>query len=287
MSDKKRFKYLTATGNNQSELMVELIGLCLYGAISESKIRTQRRIYSYEIIDQTVILNIKGGEPDIEDDIDLLELIKVFLALKQIGVEVQVEGLWGGRFPDNDFLAKNKVRFLDFEAPLSLEDLIEIRKWLIGQTKSIEELLKDPAFCAIFPSVQSKWGEYGFIRHRSGTEIRTTWKDKIYIASHGYEVAYPLQELLDVFVKLKKLDYDVDDGFNRYRSNKWKLARMLGRVGQEHKQKVYEWVDATQFAIEEFHDSHGRTYTPETFECYFGNSVITADRNNNFDLIEC
>lgn len=286
MSEKKRFEYLIAKGNNP-QTVAELAGLCLYGSISKNEIRTRRRKYIYEISDLSAILKIKEDEPDIEDDIDLLDLIKVFLVLKAIGVDVQVEGLWRGRFPDQEFLQRHKNQSLDFEVPLNLEDLFEVRQWLVAQTSSIEELQKDLDFRAVFPSVQSKWGDYGFLRHRSGTEIRTTWNDKIYVAGHGYEAAYPLQEIFEAWVKLKKIDYEPDDGFDRYRANKWKLARILSRVPQEHKQKVYEWVNDTQFAIEEFHDSHGRTYTPETFECYFANSVITADRNNHFELIEC
>ncbi|MCW5824696.1 MAG: hypothetical protein KIT34_18000 [Cyanobacteria bacterium TGS_CYA1] len=287
MSEKKRFEYLIAKGHDQSEVIAELACLCLYGSISDSEIRTRKCCYVYEISDQSLILKLHEDEPDIEDDIDLLDLIKVFLALCVIGAEVQVEGMWRGRFPDQEFLQKHKNHSLDFDVPLALEDLPEIRQWLWGQTRSIEELLQDPAFRLVFPSVQSRFGEYGFMRHRSGTEIRATWNDRIYLAGHGFEAAYPLQEMFEAWIKLKKIDYEPDDGFERYRANKWKLARLLGRVPQEHKQKVYEWVNDTQFSIEEFHDSHGRTYTPETFECYFANSVITADRNYNFDLIEC
>ncbi|MDX2107329.1 MAG: hypothetical protein SFY67_13090 [Candidatus Melainabacteria bacterium] len=287
MSDKKRFEYLIAKGHDQNEVIVELVGLCIYGSISDSEIRTRKCCYVYEISDQSVILKLHEDEPDIEDDIDLLDLIKVFLALSVIGAEVQVEGMWRGRFPDQEFLQKHKNHSLDFDVPLALEDLPEIRQWLWGQTRSIEELLQDPAFRLVFPSVQSRFGAYGFMRHRSGTEIRTTWTDNVYVAGHGFESAYPLQEMLEAWIKLKKLDYDPDEGFTSYRANKWKLARLLGRVPKEHKQKVYEWVNDTQFSIEEFHDSHGRTYTPESFECYFANSVITADRNYNFDLIEC
>lgn len=287
MNDKKRFEYLIAKGHDQNEVIAELAGLCLYGSIQDSQIRTRKCHYIYEISDQSVILKLNEDEPDIEDDIDLLDLIKVFLALSVIGAEVQVEGLWRGRFPDLEFLQKHKNQKLDFDVPLALDDLPEIRRWLVGQTKSIEELMQDQAFRLVFPSVQSRFGEFGFMRHRSGTEIRTTWTDRVYVSGHGFEAAYPLQEMFEAWIKLKKIDYDPDEGLNSYRATKWKLARLLARVPQEHKQKVYEWVDATQLAIEEFHDSHGRTYTPETFECYFANSVITADRNNNFDLIEC
>ena len=287
MSDKKRFECLVAKGNSQSELIVELAGLCLYGSISESEIETPRRVYSYEIDGESVKFKLQDDEPDIEDDIDLFDLIKVFLALKTIGVEVQVEGLWSGRFPDIEFLQKNKDYAFDFDVPLTFADLVEVGQFLTNEKRSIEELLKDESFRSVFPSVQSKWGSYGFMRHRSGVEIRTSWNDTVYIAAHGYEAPLPVQDLFESFVKFKKIDYDQEDGFIRFRSNKWKLAKMLARVPVEHKQKVYEWVDATQFAIEEFHDSHGRTYTPETFECYFGNCVITADRNYVFDLIEC
>lgn len=287
MSDKKRFEYLVAKGNSQSEFIVELAGLCLYGSISESEIETPRRIYSYEIDGESVKFKLQDDEPDIEDDIDLLDLIKIYLALSTNGIEVMVEGLWRGRFPDTEFLQKNKDYAFDFEVPLTYADLVEVRQFLVNEKRSIEELLKDESFRSVFPSVQSKWGSYGFMRHRSGVEIRTTWNDTVYIAAHGYEAPLPIQDFFESFVKYKKIDYYQDDGFIRYRSKKWKLAKMLARVPEEHKQKVYEWVNATQFAIEEFHDSHGRTYTPETFECYFGNSVITADRNYVFDLIEC
>ncbi len=287
MSDKKRFEYLVAKGNSQSEFIVELAGLCLYGSISESEIETPSRIYSYEIDGESVKFKLQDDEPDIEDDIDLLDLIKIYLALSTNGIEVMVEGLWRGRFPDTEFLQKNKDYAFDFDVPLTFADLVEVGQFLTNEKRSIEELLKDESFRSVFPSVQSKWGSYGFMRHRSGVEIRTSWNDTVYIAAHGYEAPLPVQDLFESFVKFKKIDYDQEDGFIRFRSNKWKLAKMLARVPVEHKQKVYEWVDATQFAIEEFHDSHGRTYTPETFECYFGNCVITADRNYVFDLIEC
>ncbi len=296
MTEKKHFECLTAKSAFPPAILIELIGWCLDGSISESEIKTRKRIYLYELFEDSVLLRIKDGEPDIEDDVDLLSLVKAFLGLKLIGADVQVEGLWRGRFPDAEFLQKNLTpeklikdpdQSLVYDVSLSLNNLLEVRQSLIGQSKPITDLLKDKSFCAAFPSVQSKWGDYGFMRHRSGTEIKTTWNDKVYIKSHAYEAPCPVELLLEAWIKLKKIDADVDSGFQSYRANKWKLAKMLSRVSQEHKQKVYEWVDLTQFAIEEFHDSHGRTYTPETFECYFGNSVITADRNYVFELIEC
>jgi len=291
----KHFECLTATGAS-SAVIVELAGLCLYGSISESQIETRKSIYTYEIDGESVHFKMEDDEPDIEDDLDLLDLVKVFLGLKIIGSDVQVEGLWRGRFPDAEFLSKHLTpdllikdpdQSLVYDVSLSLNNLIEVRQFLVGQTKSIEELLKDKFFTDAFPSVQSKWGSYGFMRHRSGTEIRSTWNETTYVDAHGFEAPCPGQEIIEAWIKHRKLDYEPDAGFSRYRSNKWKLAKLLSRVPQEHKRKVYEWVDQTQFAIEEFHDSHGRTYTPETFECYFGDSVITADRNYNFDLIEC
>jgi hypothetical protein len=296
MTEKKHFECLTAKGSLAPAILIELIGWCLDGSIFEAEIKTRKRTYFYELIEDSVLLKIKDGEPDIEDDVDLLSLVKAFLGLKLIGADVQVEGLWRGRFPDAEFLQKNLTpeklikdpdQSLVYDVFLSLNNLLEVRQTLIGQSKPITDLLKDKSFCAAFPSVQSKWGDYGFMRHRSGTEIKTTWNDKVFIKSHAYEAPCPVEELLEAWIKLKRIDLDVDPGFQSYRANKWKLAKMLSRVAQEHKQKVYEWVDLTQFAIEEFHDSHGRTYTPETFECYFGNSVITADRNYVFELIEC
>ncbi|QQR57843.1 MAG: hypothetical protein IPG59_23200 [Candidatus Melainabacteria bacterium] len=296
MTDQKHFECLTAKSAFAPAILIELIGWCLDGSISESEIKTRKRTYFYDLTDEGVTVKIKDDEPDIEDDVDLLFLVKAFLGLNLIGADVRVDGLWRGRFPDGEFLQKNLkpdmlIKDLDqslvYDVFLSLNNLLEVRQILTIQSKPITDLLKDKAFCSAFPSVQSKWGDYGFMRHRSGTEIKTTWNDKVYIKSHGYEAPCPVEELLEAWIKLKKIDVDVDPGFQSYRVNKWKLAKMLGRVPQEHKQKVYEWVNDTQFAIEEFHDSHGRTYTPETFECYFGNSVITADRNYVFELIEC
>lgn len=296
MTEKKHFECLTVKSAFAPAILIELIGWLLDGSISESEIETRNRAYSYELFEDSVLLKIQDDESDFEDDVDLLSLVKVFLGLKIIGADVQIDGLWRGRFPDAEFLQKNLTpeklikdpdQSLVYDLSLSLNNLLEVRQILVGQSKPITDLLEDNSFCSAFPSVQSKWGEYGFMRHKSGTEIKTTWNDKVYIESHAYEAPCPAQELLEAWIKLKKIEVDVDPGFLSYRAKKWKLAKMLSRVAQEHKQKVYEWVNNTQFAIEEFHDSHGRTYTPETFECYFGNSVITADRNYVFELIEC
>lgn len=296
-----RFEKLVVKSAEKPSRLLNIIALSIFGNIlGQSKIKTRSSIYDFESAGENEYVltrkdRAKEEQQDLENDEDAIKPIKIMIGLKMLGAQVKVHGMWSDRFCNEEFFKKTLTpdimlsdanKSLHFDTCLTLADMDEISSLLCEETRPASELVKDHKFREKFPAIDAKWGMYGFMRHRSGVEVRTTWSDTHHIESYGFEAPFPGDVLLDSWLKKKGIrpedDYDL-----KFRYPKWKLSKILNRVPQKHKQRVYEWVTNITWDVEEFHDTRGGKYIPETFECEYDNSIITADRNLNFDLIEC
>lgn len=297
----KRFEKLAVKSAEKPSRLLDIIALCVYGNVMEqSKVRNRSSVYVLEKAAEneyflTAKTRANEEDQDFDDEEEIVDPIKIMIGLKMLGAQVKVHGILSDRFCNDDFYKNNLTpdmmlqdpdKSIHFDTYLTLADMDEISSALDGEIRPASELIKDPKFREIFPAIDAKWGMYGFMRHRSGVEVRTTWRDTEYLESYGFEAPFPGDELLDAWLKKKGMEAR-EDGYLKFRYKKWKLAKILNRVPQKHKQRVYEWVTNTTWDVEEFHDTHGGKYIPETFECEYDNSIITADRDLNFDLIEC
>lgn len=296
-STKSRLEKLVVTTEIPSSLIVDFVALCTYGkVVAEDSFEVKDVLYKVaSIADGSVTISPSAdGATFLQNDKQLAQLVTMFLAAKLLGAEVQIDGTWSGRYPSQRFVETylpeseritDRNQVIHAGGCLTLNDLEDVHRHLVGEKRPASELLYDKAFRTVFPAMQTKWGDYGFVRHRSGTEVRTSWREKEFISGYGYESPSPCETALNKWKDELKIETD-DDQFRKYRVKSWELGKLLSRVPSEHKQRVYEWVVDTTFTVEEYHDTHGGRPIPETFECEFDNSIVTADRNLNFELIE-
>lgn len=292
-----RFERLVITSELPKSILIEFLALCAEGkVVSEDGISIRNIHYKVEqAAGNQITVRLGESKSDLDNDEELVQPVCMFLAATMLKAEVQAEGRWKARFPNQAFIDSrlplneriaDNDQLIHSEGCLTLKDLTEIHSHLVGESRPASQLLHDTTFCTIFPAIQTKWGEFGFVRHRSGTEVRTTWRDKEFISGHGYESPNPCETLVQKWREKVGL-VPTDDTFRKYKVKKWLLSKMLNKVPAKHKQRVYSWVVDTTFDIEDYHDSRGGKYLPETLECEFDSSILAVDRNLNFELVEC
>lgn len=308
MTDRKRFERMDIKSKFSPIAVLNFLAVCNFGRILHSLempdgnevdclvLQARNVDYAVQIVgDESLVLQVAEGSEVPQSEDDYLQLLNIYFGAKILGAEVKLSGLWCERLPGDEFFAKHLsdsemlkdvAQGIHHEICLTLNDIEEVHKHLVGEKRGASDLLMDKEFRTIFPSIQQRWGEYGFMRHRSGTEIRTQWLDTQFVYSHGYEAPSPSEKLLEKWHKHKGLEWE-KDFFKRHRQRKWNLACFLNKVPAQDKQRVYEWVDDTIFDIEQYHDTRGGNQVPELAECQFANCILTVDRNYNFELIEC
>ena len=289
---------LVITSDHSPQVLAEYVTLCAQGRLfNDYRIESHDRdlLFRFTQSVNTCEVVAASGEIDWGPDGALLELARVYLGLLLLRAKVEAQGAWAAELPDEGFVAKHItpdqiIKGVNIplvkEVCLTLADLEEVGMQLFGQTKPAPDLSIDAKFREAFPGIEMKWGSYGFIRHRSGTEIRTSWEDKVHeLISHGFEAPSPSEQLARKWLKSKGVEFERDE-FLKYRKKKWQLATLLSRVPQQYKQRVYEWVITTHFDVEEFHSTRGGYPIPETFELEFGKSMIFCGRDLEFEIIE-
>lgn len=296
-AQQRRFAEMTIESNVAPGTLMEFIALCSGARVfSEELMGTRARKYEFaRLAVNKVSISPKEDERDLKSDEDLLEPVKMMLGAMLLGAEVQVQGSWRHRFPHPTFFQKNLStadmitdvsRSVHDLIDLSLSDLDEIHRLLTGQTKTVYELLDDSEFRAACPSIDSRYGMYGGIRHRSGVEVKIDWTKDWQIKYHVIEAPSPCEHILEKWIASSGMKIDLDDGFGNARVKLWKLAKMLGRVPQKHKQRVYEWVNGITFDIEEYHSTRGGHPVPESSDCEFESGIISVNRNLDFEMVE-
>ena len=289
---------LVITSGHATAVLAEYVTLCAQGRLfNDYRIESHGRdlLFRFAITGDTCAVVAASDAIDWGPEGALVALANVYLGLRLIGAKVEARGAWVSQLPDSAFVEKVITpgrMFRDTGASivddvcLSLADLEEIGARLFGQTTPAPDLSIDPEFRATFPGIEMKWGSYGFIRHRSGTEIRTCWSDDTHVLqSHGFEAPRPAEPLARKWLKTKGVEPETNE-FLKYRQKKWRLAKLLNRVPQPYKQRVYEWVITTHFDVEEFHSTRGGYPIPELFECTFGKSTIFCERDLEFAICE-
>lgn len=275
--------------------VMEFLALCAGGRmISEDAFAVHDTHYRRAPEPEKTIEIYPCGDSQPASDRDLVACAGIYLGAKLLQAPVDVEGTWKVLLPSDQYLKsdfsplpviKDPTDRLCGDSSLRLGDLEEIHEILAGSPELAPALEADESFRAVFPGMESRWGKYGFLRHRSGTEIKTRW-DGERLLSHAIETPNPAEPHLIQWMRINGLKSGSD--FRRsYREKKWNLARLLHRVPTEHKQRVYQWVTSTIYEIERADESHCSLGLPESFECEFENSILIADRNLDFELIEC
>lgn len=308
MTDRKRFERLDIKSQFSPIAVLNFLSVCNFGRILHSLempdgseadglfLQARNVHYAVQIVgDEGIVLQVAEGSEAPQSEDDYLQLLDIYFGAKILGAQVTLSGLWSERLPGDEFFSKHlpeKKRLLDagqnlhHAICLTLNDLEEVHRHLVGEKRAASDLMMDKEFRTVFPAIQERWGEYGFMRHRSGTEIRTQWLDTQFVCSHGFEAPSPAEKLLEKWHEHKGLKSE-KSFFKEHRQRKWHLARLLNKVPAQDKKRVYEWVDTTIFDIEQYHDTRGGNGLPELSECQFGNCILTADRHCNFELIEC
>ncbi|MCC6795174.1 MAG: hypothetical protein IT366_08645 [Candidatus Hydrogenedentes bacterium] len=298
MNDSSTRNKLVVKSEHSPQVLAEYVTLCTQGRIfNDYRIESYERelLFHFVQLEGACELVAAGDDIDWEPDGALLELANVYLGLRLIQATVEVQGPWESQLPDDLFVTKNVTpkkiigdvnQSVTKEVCLSLANLAEIGARLFSEKRSAPDLSIDAKFREVFPGIEMKWGSYGFIRHRSGTEVRTCWEDKTHeLISHGFESPSPSEQLARKWLKTKGVEFGQSD-FSKYRKKKWRLATLLNRVPQQYKRRVYEWVITTHFDVEEFHSTRGGFPIPERFELEFGKSMIFCGRDLEFELIE-
>ncbi len=292
----KRFEKLVVKTKLPLMLFVDFMAICIGGRITdEREIFGNRRNYSALATDDVITVSMLEEESDLETKDDLIEPLSMYFGAMLLGAEAEVSTVWNSCVPDANFFKKHLpsekylVEMTDLicsESCLTLADLLEVSQSLAAETRAASVLMEDANFRKIFPGIQTKYGDYGFIRHRSGAEIRTSWYDREFLDSYGYETPSPVSGIIQEWMKELRMEYEEPFG-QKFRVAKWQLAKALNKVPQPDKIRVYEWVIETLFKIEDYHDSRGGTYLPDRLECEFANCILTVDTDSNFELIQC
>jgi hypothetical protein len=241
-------------------------------------------------------LTVSQSGDQIEKMDDVHRVIRAALGIHVIGGGAKAEGKLSHAFPDQKFLdkacpAEKQISSLDkpinSQTCLTLADLHEIYDLLIDQPADVSDLCREPKFLRVFPSIDYYQGCYGFPRHRSGNYVLIDWVDQKYAESHGIDGPNPSDHLYEKYIKEQGWDDPDDQGFAGYERKRWKLAKTLGQVPDEFKSGVFDWVAKVAMDVEEFHSTRGGFPIPETFEYFYGDSVIYADRQLDFEIIDC
>lgn len=304
----KQFERLAITSQHTFAVVAECVTWCMRARLQKesesadkSKVRiTSRRSGQVLFLEQSgenaYELTVSADGDQIEKMNDVHRLIRAALGVHLIGGGAKAEGKLAHAFPDQKFLDKvcpaekqlsSVERPINSQTRLTLANLQEIYDLLIDQPAEVSDLCRDPEFLRVFPSIDYYQGCYGFPRHRSGNYVLIDWVDQKYAVSHGIDGPNPSDTLYEKYIKEQGWDDPDDNGFGSYERKRWKLAKTLGAVPDEFKAGVFDWVTKVSLDVEEFHSTRGGFPIPETFEYFFGDSVIYADRQLDFEIIDC
>lgn len=277
-------------------MLIDFLALCANGkALGPGAIRANRFSYKVDNTDNLISITFDEAEAQAKEKDDLVELVGMYIGARMLGAKALLQSDSKLFVPDAEFFKTHlpeKKQLLDFrkaiceQTCLTLNDMIEVSELLRNERRPASILIDDRKFRESFPGMESKWGGFGFIRHRSGTEIRPGWRDNEYLDFYGYECPNPIKSLLVEWMRSKGLKFEEAFGY-KYRRAKWKLSKMLNKVPEADKQRVYQWVIDIIFDLDNFHDTRGGTPLPERLECEFANCILVVDHTYNFELIEC
>lgn len=303
----KPFEQLAITSHLPFAIIAEFVTWCMRCRLEKERAsqstkvkissRRQNCIFELEQLgEETFVVTVSPAGAPVTGIADVQNVVRAALGMHRLGAHSRAEGQLSQAFPDQKFLDKacpedRRISSLDQEinahSHLTLADLQEIHDLLIDQPGEVSDLFRDEKFLRVFPSIDYYQGMYGFPRHRSGNQIFIDWVDQKYVVSHGIDAPNPSDPLYEAFLKERGVESDEDDGFARYQWKRWKLAQTLGQVPDQFKSKVFDWVSQVTFDVEEFHSTRGGFPIPEKFEYFYCDSVIFADRELNFEIIDC
>ena len=299
----KKFERLIARTSLDLPTLTEYAAWCMDCRVRATGVGCGQRGYSFTSggAGEIIVTLTETSEP-ITKESDLEQLVRLRLGLHLIGVPATVEGAWQSRFPSQESLDRycpaseqknDPSEQLHAHSFLTLNDLGEINATLTGETRAVNALMSDKKFLSVFPSLDKYMGLYGSFRHKSGNQVSVDWEDNSQIgATHKVDAPNPTYEIYRAwknnFEKGPKSTHgeDRDEGMQRHRWDKWNLAKLLGTVPVKHQVDVFQYVSVCKFDVEEFHSTHGYYQIPENFELFFGNSVIFASRNLDWQIIE-
>lgn len=297
----KNFERLIIRTDLDVSTLVEYAAWCMNGNVTGTVIGGERG-YSFTTggAGEVIVTLTENSEPIITDK-DLEQLVRLRLGLHLIGIPATVEGKWHSKFPAQEALDKyctpseqktaQDVR-LQADSFLTLNDLREIHATLTGEKREVSDLISDENFLRVFPSVDKYMGLYGSFRHKSGNQVSIEWEDNARIGgAHKIDAPNPTYEVYKAWKnnfaqQSSTRGEDRDDGMQRYRWDKWNLAKLLGTVPEKYRVEVFQYVSVCKFDVEEFHSTRGGYQIPENFELFFGDSVIFASRNLDWQIMQ-
>ncbi len=290
----KRFESMQVTTDIGLGALTELLAVSGDGSVTAlNKFEVRGLIYEIFSTDGGYSVALEDDEAVEVEKEDLVMPIAMFLGAALIGGKPVVEGRYKDYFPSKEFLDKrlpqtkivlDRNASLFDEVELSINDLQEIADNLCDNQTAIDVLDGDADFRRVFPGLFCAYGEYGPARHKSGVRVKAAWTcdDDAY---HKIEAPLPCAEVLNLWLKEVGIEA-YDPPFAEVRKKLWQQAKMLSRVPEADRRRVFEWADEVAFEIEQFHSYRGGSPINKPLEVAFSTGIMTVDTNLNWEMVE-
>ena len=283
--------------------LLELLALAVQGTVSATKVSAPCASYIVEDDKNSasVKLVVKNSKQKTAEEFGS-ELMNVLCAVCWTG-SIDIEGIGFARnlqiqkfcdwFQSQSVAGLSNFEPFDERSNLSLSDLENIFQTLALSKQTIESLLSDAKFAAIFPYADRIAGKYESLRHTSGCEIAIETRKDGAITSHRIDAPNPVRKFVEAWqdytsakptaasTKSSANIFDLN-GYRGSDESRWRISKLLGKVPPKHKEAVFAWAADAIHCVDEFHNTRGGVPLPEVFQYRVEDLHLTADRDLKF-----
>lgn len=286
-----------------NQATAEFAALCVTGWVTSNKIESAGFKYLVDTADGSHHFSIeKISKKPLADLTD--ELLLLLLGLSLIGSNIVCAGEWSspkeiehalnwitrGESICKQLSMGDKINQL---TNLTLQDLQEIHDLFANKENSAKECLYSAKFRELFPFSDLYDSSHGSLRHAGGNECYIAFTDEKLAIKHKIDAPCPAdfryEEWRSSFEGRKppgvRKNSNKPKSYYRSATDRWKIAKMIGEIPIEHKEKVFSWVNSTIKTVDAYHDTRGSEGPlPERFEIAFGEQKLVATQELVFSF---
>lgn len=296
--------YLSVRSSIPKQAIIEFSALCVAGWVTSNEIQSVGFKYIFDTTDDEHKISFEKTSKKSFSEI-IAEPLALLLGLSMLDSKIECAGEWSNEEQIQHAVSwadtrKCSCKPLSMNQPvhqltsLTLNDLMEIYDLFEKLEGSSRMPYTSKLFAEIFPFSSLYDSTHGSLRHFRGNETYITFTENQAPITHKIDSPNPVDFHLDEWLyflagkkapKTRNYFKIAPKGYFKTEVDRWKVSKMLGEVPEEHKARVYAWVDDSINTVNHFHDSRGADGPlPAMFEISFGDQTMTATQDLVFDL---
>lgn len=275
------------------QAIIEFVALCVAGWVTSNEIKSSSFRYTVETADNWYHIAIehlsKRAFTDLMD-----ELLMVLLSLSMLGSNIEIEGDCSNEARIRH--AYDWTRSHSYSnSPLSQTSPIHpLTSLTLDDLIAIHELFETSNdFASLFPFCTLYDSSHGSLRHFKGNECYIKFELGKTPITHKIDSPNPADLRFDQWLsdfenrkapKAPKFNAKAK-GYFKSANDRWKIAKMLGEIPGEHKNRVFAFVNDVINTVNEYHDTRGsQGPLPERFEIAFDHMKLVANPELIFNI---